>query len=259
MKENLKELYQYRVLLQNLISRELKIRYRGSVLGFLWTFLNPLILMGIYYLVFSVYMRNSLPNYAYFMFVGLLPWIFLSNSIISGTSSISDRRDLITKVKFPPQILPMILIGSALMNYLFSLPILIGFGLLFRIPYGAPLLLFPVILLIQFFMVSGIVYITSSLNVFFRDLQHILGNLVSFCFFLTPIVYAENQIPKEIRLVAIYGNPFSGLISSYHDIFYYNRFPSLETIAIEALIALVLFSIGCFVIQKRREEFAEVA
>ena len=104
MVENVRELVRYRALLFSLIARELKVRYRGSALGFLWTFINPLILMGIYTLVFSVYMRSEMKNYSYFMLAGLLPWLWFSTSVSTGASSISDRRDLISKVSFPPPV-----------------------------------------------------------------------------------------------------------------------------------------------------------
>src|SRR3989337_1538530 len=103
MFRNLRELYQYRGLLLSLVQRELKARYRGSVLGFLWTFLNPTLLMLVYALVFSVYMRQQVKNYLFFQFVGLLPWIWFASSVSGGASSISDRRDLMTKVRFPAQ------------------------------------------------------------------------------------------------------------------------------------------------------------
>ena len=106
MIRNLTELYQYRALLVALSMRELKARYRASVLGFLWTFLNPTLNMLVYVLVFGMVMRTSVPHYAYYLFCGLLPWIYFSTSVMGGTSSISDRKDLLTKVRFPAQVLP---------------------------------------------------------------------------------------------------------------------------------------------------------
>jgi homopolymeric O-antigen transport system permease protein len=105
MIRSLQELWQYRALLWNLTQRELKARYRGSALGFLWTFVNPLLLMGVYGLVFGIIQRNTIPHYTYFIFVGLLPWLWFGSSVGSGASTISDRRDLLTKVRFPAQVL----------------------------------------------------------------------------------------------------------------------------------------------------------
>src|SRR5687767_6377757 len=121
MLRNLRELYQYRGLLLSLTQRELKARYRGSVLGFLWTFLNPTLQMVVYTLLFSVYMRQQIEHYPYFMFIGLLPWIFFSSSVGGGASAISDRRDLLTKVRFPAQVLPASVVATNLCNFLLSL------------------------------------------------------------------------------------------------------------------------------------------
>ena len=118
MLRNLRELYQYRALLWSLTLRELKARYRGSVLGFLWTFLNPTLLMVTYALVFGVFMKSPIKNYVFFLFVGLLPWTFFSNSVGMGASAISDRRDLLTKVRFPAQVLPATVVTTNLINYL---------------------------------------------------------------------------------------------------------------------------------------------
>jgi lipopolysaccharide transport system permease protein len=259
MFENLAETFQYRALLSNLISRELKVRYRGSIFGFLWTFLNPLMLMGVYSLVFTVYMRNSMANYTYFMFVGLLPWLWFSTSIISGTSAISDRRDLITKVKFPPHILPLTVIGSALMNYVFTLPLLIVFAWIDRIHFGLPLLAFPLVMLVQLLLSVGLVYITASINVVFRDLQHIIANLVTFAFFLTPIIYEASAIPERYRELAMVVNPLAALMASYQDIFFYNRWPAFRYLGNVAGVAVLFFALGCGFMRARREDFAETA
>src|SRR5688500_10023184 len=131
MLRNLQELYKYRGLLWSLTLRELKARYRASILGFLWTFLNPTLHMLVYALMFSVLFKQGAPNYPYFIFVGLLPWICFSSSISAGTSAISDRRDLLTKVRFPAQVLPATVVVSNVANYLLSLPLLLALGAIY--------------------------------------------------------------------------------------------------------------------------------
>jgi lipopolysaccharide transport system permease protein len=217
--ENIQELYQYRALLWSLIVRELQVRYRGSMFGFVWTFLNPVLQMAVYALVFKVYMRNDLPNYTYFLFVGLLPWNWAATSIITGTSAISDRRDLITKVKFPPQILPAMVIGSSLANYLLTLPLMLGLGALHGVYPNVTIIAFPLVVFVQLVLITGIVYLLATLHITFRDLQHIMGNLVMFAFFLTPILYAPEQIPEMYRTLANGLNPFAPLMASYQAIF----------------------------------------
>src|SRR5690606_32544962 len=169
----------YRGLLLSLVQRELQARYRGSVLGFLWTFLNPTLLMLVYGLVFSVYMRQSIPNYLYFMFVGLLPWIWFSTSVVSGASSISDRRDLLTKVHFPAQVLPATVVTTHLVNFLLSLPLMFVLGAVHGIFPSWHLLALPFVVAVQLCLTLGVAYLVAALNVTFRDLQHIVGNLIT--------------------------------------------------------------------------------
>jgi lipopolysaccharide transport system permease protein len=259
MMENLAELRQYRALLFSLIARELQVRYRGSVLGFLWTFLNPILQMVVYSLVFGVYQRIAMPNYSYFLFVGLLPWNWLATSVIGGTSAISDRRDLISKVKFPPQILPATIIGSAFCNYLFALPLMIGFGVLSGVHFGVALIAFPVVAFAQLLLTSGIVYITATINVTFRDLQHMLGNLIMFAFFLTPVLYPTTTIPEKYRPLVLMVNPFAALMDSYQDIFFRSAWPDFAGLGRVALLGLLLFWLGSIFMSARREAFAELA
>lgn len=257
--ENLSELYQYRALLWNLISQELKVRYRGSVLGFFWTFLNPLLQMAVYSLVFSVYMRSDEPNYTYFLFVGLLPWNWFATSLLTGTSAISDRRDLISKVKFPPQILPATVMGSALLNYLFTLPLMLAYAIYLKVPLGLPLLAFPVVIFAQMLLTFGLVHITATLNVAFRDLQHILGNLVMFAFFLTPVLYPVRQLPERYQELVLLLNPMATLIQMQRDIFVSNQWPDGMALLRTLLIGLLVYIVGASAMANRREDFAEVA
>lgn len=257
MYRHLQELYRTRALLGSLISRDLRVRYRGSVFGFLWTFLNPLLLMAVYSIVFSVYNRSPSPNYTYFLFVGLLPWAWFSTSLLTGTQSISDRRDLVSKVKFPPQILPITVIGSALTNYLLSLPLMFGMALLHDIHFGWSVVCFPLIILIQGLLTVGLVYITASINVVFRDLQHILANLVTFFFFLTPVLYSTDQIPEHWRPYVVAWNPMAMLMQAYRDIFYTGTWPSLPQLGKLLVLASVIFYVGCRFLDSRREGFAE--
>src|SRR5689334_2410678 len=167
MLRNLRELYQYRALLMNLTQRELRARYRASVLGFLWTFLNPTLQMGVYALLFSVFMKQSTPHYTYFIFVGLLPWIYFSSSLGGGATAISDRRDLLTKVHFPAQVLPATVIATNLANYLLSLPLMVGLGLLFGVVPSWHAIAFPAVLFVQTLFTLAVVYLVATLNVAF--------------------------------------------------------------------------------------------
>jgi lipopolysaccharide transport system permease protein len=251
---NLRELYQYRALLWSLTVRELRARYRASVLGFLWTFLNPTIQMAVYSLVFGVVMKNSDPHYPYVIFAGLLPWIYFASSVTAGTTSVSDRRDLLTKVRFPAQVLPATVVLTNLVNYVLSLPLLFGLGLLFHVlPTWHCVLVVPIVLLQTLFTLA-VAYALSSLNVAFRDLQHIVTNLIQLMFFGTPIVWDVTQAPRWY----FYANPMAALVRAYRDIFVAQQIPNPNPLIAVALISFALLLIGSTVFERRREEFAEL-
>lgn len=257
MFRNLRELYQYRGLLLSLIQRELKARYRNSVLGFLWTFLNPTLQMAVYTLVFSVFMRQKIESYTYFMFVGLLPWIWFSASIGAGASAISDRRDLLTKVRFPAQVLPATVVFTNLANYLLSLPLMLVLGLFQHQWPTWHIVLFPVVLLAQLCMTMGLVYIASALNVTFRDIQQIIANLLTMMFFATPVFYKADGIPEPFRQWMVLANPMSVMVTSYQAIFYEHRLPDPVPLALWMGISVVLLWVAASLFERRREEFAE--
>lgn len=265
MIQNLTELYQYRALLFALSVRELKARYRASVLGFLWTFLNPTLNMLVYVLVFGMLMRNSIPNYAYYLFTGLLPWIYFSSSVLGGTSSVSDRRDLLTKVRFPAQVLPATVVLTNLLNFLLSLPLLIGLGFFFGItPTWHIVFLIPV-LFVQTFFTLAITYLFAALNVAFRDLQHIVSNIVQMVFFLTPVLWDLKTVPpigtlskEESQQMLLTFNPMASVMSAWRDIFYEQKIPQWEPLITVSIIALIVMAISTTVFERRREEFAEL-
>jgi lipopolysaccharide transport system permease protein len=257
MLRNFRELYQYRGLLFSLVQRELKARYRGSVLGFFWTFLNPTLQMLVYSLLFSVYMRQSLPHYTFFMFVGLLPWNWFSSSLGAGASAISDRRDLMTKVRFPAQVLPATVVVTNLCNYVLSLPLMVGLGLFFGEWPTWHVVAFPLVLITQLGFTLAVVYFISALNVRFRDLQHIVTNLLMMWFFLTPVLYPVTTIPEAFRQGLVLVNPMAILVTSYQAIFYEHRLPDFGALLTLLVGAFALLWVASQVFERRREEFAE--
>jgi lipopolysaccharide transport system permease protein len=256
MQHHIHELIRYRSLINSLVARELKARYRGSVLGFLWTFLNPLLLLAVYALVFNIYLRIRIEHYAGFMFVGLLPWIWFSSALIEGTLSITSGGSLVTKVLFPSQVLPMVKILSGLINYLLSLPILFIF-LWFMGVYQSWLLLWlPVLIMLHLLFIFGLVLILAGINVFFRDVQHILTNLLTLWFFLTPILYPLSQVPPPFTKWVLL-NPMAQITLAYQDIFFYNRQPDLRILAVFLGTALVLSGFGMVFFERYKDTFAE--
>ncbi|WP_224360476.1 ABC transporter permease [Hyalangium versicolor] len=258
MLRNLRELYQYRGLLLSLTQRELKARYRGSLLGFLWTFLNPTMQMAVYSLMFSVWMRQQIEHYTFFVFIGLLPWIWFTSSVLQGTSAISDRRDLLTKVRFPAQVLPTTVVATNLVNFLLALPLLVLLGLLLGHPLRWTILLFPAVLFVQFWVTLALVYLFSAINVAFRDLQQILSNIITMWFFVTPIFYRVEVFPERFRQLLLLANPMAVMATSYQALFYDGRLPDLGPLALWMGIAVVLLWLAAGIFERRREEFAEI-
>jgi lipopolysaccharide transport system permease protein len=255
---NLRELYQYRALVWSLTVRELRARYRGSVLGFFWTFLNPALLMLVYSLIFSVYMRQNLEHYAVFLFAGLLPWIWFSSSVIGGASTLSDRRDLLTKVRFPPQVLPATVVLTNGINFALSLPVMFGVALISGVAITWHALLIPVLALLQAVLTLGLVYFISALNVTFRDTQQIVGNVITFAFFLTPVLYPLDVIPVRYQAIAVYTNPMAAVVTAYQSLLYRHELPDPRPLLASAAVALVIFAVASSYFARHREEFAEL-
>lgn len=253
---HLQELYRYRGLIMSLVFRELKARYRGSILGFLWTFLNPLMLLGVYALVFSVYFRIQMEHYAGFMFVGLLPWIWFSSSLMEGTMAIASGGSLITKVLFPGQILPLVKVGANLLNYVFSLPILLFFLALMGIFPSPAFLWLPLVLLIHLLFIAGLALALATLNVFLRDIQHILSNLLTLWFFLTPILYPLAQVPPAFHRWVLL-NPEALITLGYQNIFFYRKSPELVPLAVFFFLALIMMVLGILLFEHYKETLAE--
>jgi lipopolysaccharide transport system permease protein len=253
---HLRELVRYRGLVSSLILRELKARYRGSVLGFLWTFLNPLMLLAVYALVFSVYFRIQMEHYAGFMFTGLLPWIWFASSLLEGTTAIASGGSLITKVLFPGQILPLVKVGANLLNYLLSLPILLLFLIFMGLTPGPALGWLPLVVAVHLIFIVGLTLGLATLNVFLRDIQHILSNLVTLWFFLTPILYPLSQVPPAFRRWVLL-NPATLITLSYQDIFFYGRTPNLWYLGVFFLLALLVLGLGITLFEHYKEMLAE--
>jgi lipopolysaccharide transport system permease protein len=257
MFRNVLELYQYRALLWSLTLRELKARYRASVLGFLWTFLNPTLQMAVYTWVFTYVVQQRIEAYSYFLFVGLLPWICFSSTIVGGTTAVSERRDLLTKVRFPAQVLPATVVLTHLLNYVLSLPLMFLLGALYGIVPSWHGILFLPLLLLQAFFSLALTYLLSAFNVAFRDLQHIVQNIVMLGFFLTPVLWEMDGKPEWVQTWVPLANPVSNLILAYRDIFYFHRLPPLMPQLYVLGVSLVVFGLASMVFDRRREEFAE--
>lgn len=257
MTSSLANIYRHRALAEILVSRELKGRYRGTLLGFFWSFANPLLMMCIYVLVFAVYMRVEIKNFAVFLLCGLLPWTSFTSGITEGMASLIGNGNLIKKVHLPTEIFPFVSVSSNMVHFLLSIPVLMLMLVASGIPLTPYLLYFPIIFVLQFFFTLSISLILSSLAVQFRDLLHIVPNLVLVWFYLTPIVYAPSMVPERYRMF-VYLNPLTWLIEAYRDIFLNMRAPSLGWLGALALTSAVLMALGMWLFAKRSDLYAEL-
>lgn len=253
----LSELWRSRALIDALVRRHIATRYRGSLLGFLWSFLNPLCLMAVYTLVFSHYMRvNGGPHYHLIVFAGLLPWIWSTSALTEGTSSLVSSGHLITKSLFPAHVLPFVSVLASMIHFMLALPMLWFFMALAGVPLAFTWLILPLVIALHGAFLTGCVLALSSLNVFYRDVQHILGNILTFVFFLCPVVYPRANIPSRARFW-IELNPLALLTEFYQMVLIEGVMPPLSQIAYLALWACGALAVGIWIYQRNREQFAE--
>jgi lipopolysaccharide transport system permease protein len=277
----LRELWDYRELIRNLVLRDLRVRYKGSALGYLWTQFAPLLMMLVFWFVFSFLMQSAGAMFPVFLLVGLLPWNFCGEAVGGGTRSVLDNANLIKKVFFPREVLPLVSVFSSLLNFVLSLPMLFVLMAVVQLlypPLGGRLnfswtfAYLPVLLVIQTIFLAGVVLATSALAVFFRDFVHLIGILLQFWFFLTPVVYTLDNINIAIGGVALatiirWLNPMASLIDFYRDILYGNvvgpsqvptpGLPALDSVLRTLITALLVLGVGYWLFQRRSGRFGE--
>jgi lipopolysaccharide transport system permease protein len=261
--QNLKRLVRFRGLIVSLVARELKARYRGSVLGFLWSFINPLLLLLVYSFVFTTVMPNTtvgVQPFVLFMFCGILPWNWFSSSLSEAAGSLIAGGNLIKKVLFPAEVLPLVNVLTNMVHFFLGLPILVAFLLIYgHYPRPENLLWFPVAVLVQLVFTSALALIVSALAVHFRDIRDILANLLTLWFFATPIIYPWFQ-PSVQRFHLLFDiNPFTHLAVSYQEALFFNGGPVGHWKWLVALgaFSVVLFLAGYWLFDRLRDSFAE--
>src|SRR5438067_1707783 len=229
----LQSLYRHRQLIAALTARDLKARYRGSILGFFWSLANPLLLLGVYTLVFTRFFpQQAVQAYPLFLFAGILPWTFFSAAVLESTVSISGNAGLIKKVMFPAEALPLVVVLSHLVHFALAIPILLVatlvFMLLGKVTIGVTILLVPVIMLVQTVFVAGVAMTVSSASVLFRDLRDIITNLMQLGFFITPIIYLIDRIDSRPLRALLRLNPMTPFVIAYQHILFFGSLPSLS-------------------------------
>lgn len=273
------ELWMYRELIRNLVIRDLQVRYKGSVLGYLWTQLAPLLLMLVFWFVFSAFFQADIAMFPVFILVGLLPWNFASEAVSGGTRSVIDNAPLVKKVFFPREVLPLVSVLSSLVNFVLSLPMLLLVMAAVQAMY-APLratgnwtnfswtfVYLPVLIGIQTLFLSGVALFLSALAVRYRDTVHLISIFIQFWFFLTPVIYALDRVAGPLAQLVRWLNPMASLVEFYREILYGNavafgqiptpNLPALDSVLRVLLTALATLAIGYWYFQRRSGEFGE--
>lgn len=253
----LREVFAYRDLVWNLVLRDLKARYKSSILGYLWSLVNPLLLMAVFTVLFKYLLQSRIPNFPVFIIVALLPWNFAASSISGAVGSITSQGALIKKVYFPREAIPIALVIANLINYLLALPAMFLIMVVLNAHFQPAALLFPLIALIQAIFLLGLALFLSCLNVFFRDTQVIMEVLLTAWFFLTPVFYRlDDVVPQWARLVR-WLNPMASLVDFYRDIFYLGGMPGWDAIVRTLITALVVLVIGYLFFIRFSSRFGE--
>ena len=253
----LKEIYEYRLMITSLVKRDLRGKYKGSVLGFMWNFVNPLLQLLVYNMVFSIIMKAGVEKFYLYLFVGLIPWLFFSAAITGGSTCIIAQKDLIKKIRFPREIIPISFVTSQFVNMILSFIVVILVSVISGVrPTIGGILCLPVIMLVEYLMALGIALISSSLTVYFRDLEHILAIIAMAWLYATPICYPEEMVPAEY--LPIYRlNPVTPIVNAYRDVLYWGRTPDLRTLLLAVLIGLVTVVLGILIFGRLQRRFAK--
>ncbi|MBN2137982.1 MAG: ABC transporter permease [Sedimentisphaerales bacterium] len=244
-------------LLFELTKKEIKIRYKNAFLGILWSLANPLAFALVYYFVFKLIMRSRIENFSLFLITGLFPWQWFANSLILSTSIFISNKSLIKKTMLPKTVLLLASIMNGGVHFLLSVPVVVLFLLLAgKSPSLIWLVGLPAMLIPQFLIILGLSWLFSSINVFFRDLQHLVGVLIQIAFWLTPIVYPHTGIPKSFKIF-VFLNPMTPVIISYRQLFLEGRF-DIRYWCISLITGLLLSAAGYSVYRKLNWKFAEL-
>lgn len=252
----LKNLYDYRELLKTSVKKEVRGKYKNSFLGVLWSFLNPLLQIAVYALVFPLIMKSNETNYTVFICCGLIPWNFFSAAINRSSFTMVENGNILKKVFFPREILPISVVTSEMVNFIISTLIILGFVLGYGLGLTKFVLFYPLLLLILYVFLIGVSFILSSVTVYVRDLQHFVGVILQLLFYATPIAYSPKVIPDNFKWILKY-NPMTYIIEGFRDIFYYQQMPDIQALLIVFGVGILVCIIGYLIFSKLQKGFAE--
>ena len=252
-----KKITYYIDLILVLTAKEIKVKYKSSFLGYLWSLLHPLSMAVVFYFAFKFVMKIPVENFTLFLISGLFPWQWFSNSVASSASSLLANSSLIKKVNFPRYFIPLSLVLNDAFHFVVSLPVIIGFVFFYQIPitpswiYGVPLLMIN-----QFLITYGLSLMVSSINLFFRDMERLIMIGLNILFYLTPIIYDVSLVPEQFRNYFLF-NPLFGVIEGWHNLFL-KGFIDWKLYYISLIQSLAIFFVGFLVFKTLSWRFAEV-
>ena len=252
----LNEIITYKEFLRTNVKKDIRGKYKGSFLGVLWSFINPLLSVVVYAIVFHYIMRFNIENYLIYLIAGIIPWNFFTSAINAGMNSILFNADIIKKVYFPRVILPISSVTSGLVNFSISCLIVILFAAFSGVGISIYLLFLPVVAMIQYIFTLGVVFILSALEIYVRDIEHIVNFFISMLFYVTPILYTPDYVPDNFAFI-LKINPLAYIINAYHSIFYYKELPNMGDLGIILVISIAIFFIGYKIFDKLQKGFAE--
>ena len=250
------ELYKYREFLKTSIKKEFRGKYKKSFLGVLWSFLNPLFQLLIYALVFPFILRNNVDNYTIFLIVALMPWTFFNSTIIQSAACVVANGGIIKKVYFPREILPISTTTSNLINFLITGIIVFVALLISGIGVSTTIVALPLIILTQYVLQLGLAFIFSAITVYIRDVEYLINIFMMLMFYLCPIVYSSDMIPKKF-LPLFKLNPMFHIIGYYREILYYQKMPNIGNVLILLGMCIIILIVGYLIFKRLEKRFAE--
>lgn len=252
-----KEIYEYREMIFSLVRRDLTGKYKKSVLGFLWTMIDPLLQLLVYTIVFTYVLPMGVENFYIHLFVALIPWNFFASCLTGGASVITSQQDMVKKIYFPREALPIAYVSGQFVNLLLSFVVVFVVVLIAGIGVNPVAVLWlPVVMLIEYVFCLGITFLTSSVTVYLRDMQMILGVLSMALMYASPVIYPLDRVPDELRVYYML-NPMSSIIVAYRDILYYKKVPDSVNLMIAFVLSVGVAIVGYLIFSKLKRRFVE--
>lgn len=249
-------LLQYRELLKNLVIKDLKVKYRNSFLGFLWSLLNPLMMIVVYSVAMKYIMRVQIEHYTLFIISGILPWHLFNGTAMASTEAIIGNANLIKKIAFPREILPISTVLFHLAQFLLALLVFFPALIFLGAPWTPAIAAYPLILLLQVIFTLGVALFLSAITVSYRDVKYLTEVALMILFWMTPVIYHLSMVPEQVRWLFEL-NPMTAYITAYHDMLYWGRWPSAQMLLLGSLWAGLALIAGNWVFRRRQQCFAE--